>query len=705
MIKFKKYPLNEKLSGKLAFEYNVDKEKIRFLLRRNKIELLPYIKGNIPLYLEFENITNLNSAAKFLVNIIDNKLKTLIIYDSDLDGYGAFKITYEIFSEENATANINNKMFWHNIPIFTAKDAQRVIADGYEAVILLDMGQSSNEGLEFLSENNIKTLVIDHHKQDFEEVENIVYLIPNKKNNVSMATGGLAYFLKREFQRIKKEKFAQQYVLFDTETTGFKAKFNDITEIAAYKIEGGEIISYFHSYLKTDRKIPSEITQITGIDNNLLEETGKDPERVMILSKKFIGDTPLVAHNVNFDVSFINEYFSRYGIPHVNNMLYDTVIMSRNYFKGLGSYALSSIVESLHLYKGPYHHATDDTKALYRLFLEILKKINNIKNRSNDSSLLIYYITTYSDRMRIEGLNYLFLRDMEHHYNFSDILHDVSYSSYLMNSYFTINKLLPILNSKFRNEEFDELDRFFYYKKIKLGFKKGTSSLAKIRDNHLGKDLNPNGKVKVVIIDRKMNDKRGMIASMLSKTYDVPAIVLIKKDPMIGSSRFINGDILPFFKENPELFESFGGHNKAVGFTIAPYNIPEFIEKFEIWYNNIEVPTDDIFYYDEKLSVSMINNKILGLFHDMGPYDKNFPPPTFLDTNIEIKKIRHFGAKGKSLFMELNSGKIIFFGISLYNWNLKESLDLKKHYKILYTPMEKTMDSKRVVFIHKIVAL
>ncbi|MCD6580101.1 DHH family phosphoesterase [bacterium] len=703
MIRFRKYILNEKLADKLAFEHTIDREVVKFLLRRNKIDLLPFIKGNIPLYLEFENINNLTASAKFIKGVIDNNFKTLIIYDSDLDGYGAFRITYDIFLENNYSKNINYKMFWHNIPIFTAQDAQKVKSEGYEAVILLDMGQSSNEGLEILSENNIRTLVVDHHKQDFEKVQNIIYLTPNKKKNVSMSTGGLVYFLKRQFHRMKNEKFAQQYIIFDTETTGFKAKFNDITEIAAYKIEGGEIISYFHSYLKTDRKIPSEITQITGIDNNLLEEKGKDPEKVMTLFKKFIGDLPIVAHNVNFDISFINEYFKRYGIPSVNNMLYDTVIMSRNYFKGLGSYALSSLVESLHLYKGPYHRATDDTQALYRLFLELLKKICNIRNRHNDSSLLIYYLTTYSDRMRIEGLNYLFLRDINKHFDFSEILHDRSYSSYLLNSYYTINKLLPVLNSKFRNEEFNELDRFFYERKIQLGFKKGTSSLAKIKDNNLGKDLNPNGKVKVVIIDRNMNEKRGMIASLLSKTNDVPALVLIKKDPMIGSSRFVGGDILPFFQENPELFESYGGHNKAVGFTISPSNIPELIERLEIWYGNLETQSDDIFYYDDLLPVTHVKKEVLKLINYMAPYDKNFPPPVFLDTNIVIRKIRHFGAKGKSLLIEFSKNQETFYGLSLYNWSPTMDINENKTYKILYTPLEKLMDEKRVLFIHKLV--
>lgn len=75
----------------------------------------------------------------------------------------------------------------------------------------------------------------------------------------------------------------------------------------------------------------------------------------------------------------------------------------------------------------------------------------------------------------------------------------------------------------------------------------------------------------------------------------------------------------------------------------------------------------------------------------------------FLDSNIRIEKIRHFGAKGKSLFIEFKKVDFTFYGLSLYNWTSSANLKGDKLYKILYTPLEKTMKDKRVVFIHEIV--
>ena len=94
------------------------------------------------------------------------------------------------------------------------------------------------------------------------------------------------------------------YVVFDIETTGFSPEKNNIIEIGAVKVTNGEIVDRFSEFVNPEVPIPFEIEKLTSINDEMV----KDAETIETLLPRFlefIGDAALVAHNANFDVSFI----------------------------------------------------------------------------------------------------------------------------------------------------------------------------------------------------------------------------------------------------------------------------------------------------------------------------------------------------------------------------------------------------------------
>ena len=105
-----------------------------------------------------------------------------------------------------------------------------------------------------------------------------------------------------------------EYVVFDTETTGFNAGGADqMIEIGAVKIKDGEIIDRFDELIDPKRHIPDKITELTCITDDMVK--GKDDEETV--TKRFLewtADLPMVAHNAKFDISFIEMAMKKYQL-------------------------------------------------------------------------------------------------------------------------------------------------------------------------------------------------------------------------------------------------------------------------------------------------------------------------------------------------------------------------------------------------------
>lgn len=156
------------------------------------------------------------------------------------------------------------------------------------------------------------------------------------------------------------------YAIIDVETTGGVARYERITEIAIVLHDGERVIDTFSTLLNPEKSIPWQITQITGITDEMVVNAPKFFE----VAKQIVQLTEgkiFVAHNVNFDYSFVREEFARLGYEFQRRQLC-TVRLSRKVFPGLASYSLSNLKKHFHIHAEKSHRALDDTLATTRLF-------------------------------------------------------------------------------------------------------------------------------------------------------------------------------------------------------------------------------------------------------------------------------------------------------------------------------------------------
>jgi len=172
------------------------------------------------------------------------------------------------------------------------------------------------------------------------------------------------------------------YVVFDLETTGFSPVNDRIIEIGAVKVKNGEVIDRFSTFVNPRIPIPFEIEQLTGITDNMVISAESIDE---ILPKfiSFIGDddTVMVAHNANFDMSFIRENMKRQGME-CKYTYVDTVGIARVILPGQGKHTLDAVAKTLGVPLGNHHRAVDDAECTAWIFIKLIEKLrrDNILN-------------------------------------------------------------------------------------------------------------------------------------------------------------------------------------------------------------------------------------------------------------------------------------------------------------------------------------
>jgi DNA polymerase-3 subunit epsilon len=157
----------------------------------------------------------------------------------------------------------------------------------------------------------------------------------------------------------------QPYVVVDIETTGGRASNHKITEIGMVKLVRGEIVDSWQSLLNPQRRIPPNITALTGIDDALVRGAPIFAD-IADEVEAFTQDCIFVAHNVNFDYGFIKEEFARIDRFWRRPKLC-TVAQMRRHYKGLPSYSLANLTKHFEIDMQRHHRAMSDALAASEL--------------------------------------------------------------------------------------------------------------------------------------------------------------------------------------------------------------------------------------------------------------------------------------------------------------------------------------------------
>lgn len=193
------------------------------------------------------------------------------------------------------------------------------------------------------------------------------------------------------------------YAIVDIETTGGHASSNGITEIAVCLHDGERVIDRFETLVNPQCPIPSYIVSLTGISSAMVASAPRFDEIAGRLHTLLSGAV-FVAHNVNFDYSFVKHHLKEAGYELQTPKLC-TIRLSRKVFPGLPSYSLGNLCRSLGIPVENRHRAGGDAAATADLFAHLMRNeaqqhIDQMLRRSSGEQWMPLHI----DREDIDSL-------------------------------------------------------------------------------------------------------------------------------------------------------------------------------------------------------------------------------------------------------------------------------------------------------------
>ena len=222
-----------------------------------------------------------------------------------------------------------------------------------------------------------------------------------EKSGIKVIYGMEGYLMGDESKIVYNEKSMPldgDFVVFDIETTGLKAKFHELIEIAGVKVSGGKITEKFSEFVKPTTEIQPHITELTRITNEMV--SGADnAENVLKRFLDFSKGCVLVAHNANFDVGFLKRYAEKFNIP-FDFCYVDTLGLSRKLVTNIKRHRLDRVAKALGIPFEGHHRAINDAEVTAKIFVVFAdtlnrKGINNVTGIN--SELVDETIKQYTD--------------------------------------------------------------------------------------------------------------------------------------------------------------------------------------------------------------------------------------------------------------------------------------------------------------------
>ncbi|MDA9606583.1 single-stranded-DNA-specific exonuclease RecJ [Candidatus Pelagibacter sp.] len=218
--KWEQKKINQNIVDKLKHDYDFSDILSRLIISRKfDNDEITTINTDLNVNNVFLNNEDFKQSIKLVVNSINNKEKICILGDYDVDGSAATSLFVKFLE------SINHPFFYY-IPDrekdgygATKKLFQKLILDEPKLIIMVDCGSTSNEAIDFLNENEVKSLIIDHHEinKPFPNANSIIN--PKKDNGYKeydylCATSLSYFFLDLLIKEIKSEIYISDYLIY-----------------------------------------------------------------------------------------------------------------------------------------------------------------------------------------------------------------------------------------------------------------------------------------------------------------------------------------------------------------------------------------------------------------------------------------------------------------------------------------------------------
>lgn len=163
----------------------------------------------------------------------------------------------------------------------------------------------------------------------------------------------------------------KNFIAFDLETTGL-SRDDEIIEIGLVKVCNGKISDKFSTLIKPTKRIPKDIIELTGIDQNMVENSPVISEVIDNIIE-FIGKDIIVGHNVGFDIDFISRFIK------IENEFVDTLKLVRIFYPFSYTHSLGHLAKYLGINVEKEHRALDDAITTAKIILKMNEDIRKIE--------------------------------------------------------------------------------------------------------------------------------------------------------------------------------------------------------------------------------------------------------------------------------------------------------------------------------------
>ncbi|MCK9582287.1 MAG: exonuclease domain-containing protein [Endomicrobiales bacterium] len=645
---------------------------------------------------KIENLTNpfllsgmVKAAERIRKAVYDNE-KILIYGDKDVDGLTAVCVMH------NTLKALGSEPLWY-IPSDEGYGLHEPVikefADkGVSLIITVDCGITALNQIDYANSLGIDVVVTDHHAP----VDPLpsAYAIINPKvapdyTFKDLAGCSVAFKLSEALMLSFGKSFNIEFAAIDIETTGLNPAQDQICELSAVLFKNGVIQGTFSTLVKISKPIHPVASAVNGITDDMLENA---PEPEIALKKffDFIGLRTLVAHNSDFDLSFLKLAAKKYFRREISNPVVDTLLLARKLL-ACESYKLASVAKKLEVLcdESSLHRALADAMLAYKVYLALERLSDCRMDYFRRSAMDLLALGTIADIMPLIAENRIIVKEglksisntqrvglkklVERCHNpikngpgftaktiawqVSPVLNaagrmgKASVALKLLLSceereaHDLINELLD-LNDDRKNLQSLNLEKFEPLLKLQCDVEKD--------------------KILIVCASDLAHGVTGIIASRISKKYNKPTVLLINQgDEAVGSARSAGGfDITAAFSKVSHLLVKFGGHAQAAGLTIKTENIPLFTQELKKVAGELlsELSQEQKTLVDLELSLSEISPDLLMELAKLEPFGAANPEPIFIVRDVKLHEIAKIGDHLKLKVSKNSAHRINAFG-------------------------------------------
>jgi len=170
-----------------------------------------------------------------------------------------------------------------------------------------------------------------------------------------------------------------KFICLDIETTGFDPQSNSVLEIAAVKYDLNGNLETFHTFINFQESIPALIKKLTSITESDVENAPSLESQIPLL-EDFCENLPIMGHNIDFDLNFLNA-----NGANLRNPKLDTMPLSHMVFSDIQSFSLEILCKTFNTEYLPSHRAIDDVLANIELFRTICKTHSEIPEEQRNT--------------------------------------------------------------------------------------------------------------------------------------------------------------------------------------------------------------------------------------------------------------------------------------------------------------------------------